>query len=220
MQQQRLETFMVSGGAGAIEAQRNSPQDAPPKGVAVITHPHPLFGGTMHNKVVQTLARAFVQSGWEVVRFNFRGVGASQGVYDEGKGELEDLLSVIEQTAPEGKLALAGFSFGAFVSSHAVQAIWQQSAAQRLEKVILVGTAASRFDVAPLPQELHSRSLVIHGQEDDTVPLSSVMDWALPQQLPVTVVPGCEHFFHGKLTILKSLALRHISAQTSAQNPD
>ena len=201
---------MLQGAAGAIEAAQDDPLDAAaPRGVAVIAHPHPLFGGTMDNKVVQTLARAFVQSGWAAVRFNFRGVGASSGVHDEGRGECADMLALIDQVAPDGALALAGFSFGAFVASHAIASCWP---ARAVEKIILVGTAASRFEVAQLPAELHDRSLVLHGEQDDTVPLAAVMDWARPQALPITVVPGGGHFFHGQLPLLKSLALRHLRA--------
>jgi len=201
----------LQGDAGVIEALLDMPADAP-HGTAVIAHPHPLFGGTMTNKVVQTLARAFVQTGWRAVRFNFRGVGASAGAYDEGRGEAADMLAVIRQVAPEGSLALAGFSFGAFVASHVVA----QLAPRLPEKIVLVGTAASRFSVAPVPPDLHERTLVLHGEQDDTVVLSSVMDWARPQSLPVTVIPGVEHFFHGQLPLLKSLVVRHLLAPVQA----
>jgi alpha/beta superfamily hydrolase len=180
----------------------------PIKGVAIISHPHPLFGGTMQNKVVQTLAKAFVQNGWRAIRYNFRGVGASAGTYDEGRGELADLQSVIAQNQAPA-LALAGFSFGAFVTSHAVGQLPDFAA---LEKLVLVGTAVSRFDVAPVPLALHEKTLVLHGEVDDTVPLNSVMDWARPQALPVTIVPGVEHFFHGQLPLLRSLVSRHLRA--------
>ena len=207
---------MLQGAAGAIEAARDTAalaEGASPKGIAVIAHPHPLFGGTMDNKVVQTLARAFVQCGWTAVRFNFRGVGGTQGVHDEGRGELQDLLSVIEQVAPAAQgapLALAGFSFGAFVTSHALAQLWPQRA---IERAVLVGTAASRFQVAPVPPEAHLRTLVLHGEQDDTVALSAVMDWARPQTLPVTVVPGGGHFFHGQLPLLKNLVVRHLQSE-------
>lgn len=203
----------LTGALDVLEALRDDPVLAPgaaPRGVAVIAHPHPLFGGTMQNKVVQTLARAFVQCGWSAVRFNFRGVGASGGQYDHGLGEALDMRAVIEQVAAPGvPLALAGFSFGAFVTSHVVAAEWTQ---RPIEKIVLVGTAASRFEVAPVPPEAHERTLVIHGEVDETVPLSSVMNWARPQSLPVTVVPGCEHFFHGQLPLLKGLVVRHLHA--------
>jgi alpha/beta superfamily hydrolase len=203
------QSLSLQGVVGPLEALRDLPTEGAVQGTVVIAHPHPLFGGTMQNKVVQTLARAFVQCGWQAVRFNFRGVGASAGVYDEGRGEAADMLSVIEQVAPEGPLALAGFSFGAFVTSHVAQAVHAQ---RPLDKLVLVGTAASRFTVAPVALDLHERTLVIHGEQDDTVALSSVMDWARPQTLPVTVIPGVEHFFHGQLPLLKSLVVRHLKA--------
>jgi uncharacterized protein len=211
------EKLLLQGPAGALQALRDQPDNASlarpvataqPRGVAVIAHPHPLFGGTMDNKVVQTMARAFVQAGWSAVRFNFRGVGDSAGSYDEGRGEADDLRAVIEQTCPAGTpLCLAGFSFGSFVVSQVLG--WAQ-VRHPLEKIILVGTAASRFAVAPIDPGLHERTLVVHGEQDDTVPLASVMDWARPQLLPVTVVPAGGHFFHGQLPLLKSLVLRHL----------
>jgi alpha/beta superfamily hydrolase len=173
----------------------------------VIAHPHPLFGGTMDNKVVQTLARAFVQAGWSAVRFNFRGVGATEGSHDEGRGETDDLLAVVAGAAPQGPLALAGFSFGSFVTSRALETLWPQ---RSVEKIVLVGTAAARFSVAALPPEAHERTLVVHGEHDDTVALAAVLDWARPQSLPVTVVPGGGHFFHGQLPLLKNLVARHL----------
>lgn len=205
----QTERFTLTGAAGAIEALRDRPAGTP-CGVAVVAHPHPLFGGTMDNKVVQTLARALVHSGWEVVRFNFRGVGASAGEHDVGRGEAQDLVHVVRQVAPTGPLALAGFSFGAFVTTHAVEALWDEG---QIEKIVLVGTATSRFDPAPLPAAAHPRTLVLHGEADDTVPLQSVMDWARPQILPVTVVPAGGHFFHGQLPLLKSLVVRHLTAR-------
>ena len=211
IQTQRL---TLSGPAGPLESLRDEPLHLPPgthgRGVAVIAHPHPLYGGTMNNKVVQTLARAFVQCGFTAVRFNFRGVGASAGAFDHGVGEVADLLGVVDQVAPAGMpLALAGFSFGAFTACQAVATLWPRRA---LDSIVLVGTAASRFEVAPLPPEAHERTLVVHGEQDDTVPLAAVMDWARPQMLPVTVIPGVEHFFHGQLTLLKHLVVRHLNA--------
>jgi uncharacterized protein len=201
------QALQLQGQAGLVEALLDEPEGLV-QGTAVIAHPHPLFGGTMNNKVVQTLARAFVQCGWRAVRFNFRGVGASQGEHDAGTGEAQDMLEVVQQVAPQGSLALAGFSFGAFVTSHVVLAL----GGRRPDKLVLVGTAASRFDVAPVPQDVHEQTLVLHGEQDDTVPLDSVMHWARPQHLPVTVIPGVEHFFHGQLPLLKSLVVRHLRA--------
>ncbi len=204
----QTERTQIVGEAGLIEVLIDRPS-GPSLGHAVAAHPHPLFGGTMDNKVVQTLARALVQNGWTSLRFNFRGVGASQGVHDHGVGEARDLLGLIAQLAPQGPLALAGFSFGAFVTSHAVAALHPE---REIRHVVLVGTAASRFEVAPIPPELHDRTLVIHGEADDTVPLSSAMDWARPQGLPILVVPGGSHFFHGQLPQLKNWVARHLRA--------
>lgn len=208
--QSTTRNLVLQGPGGAIEAQLDSPVLAAhqaSQGVAIVAHPHPLYGGTMHNKVVQTIARACVLCGWQALRFNFRGVGASEGAHDGGQGEAQDLLALVEQVAPTGALVLAGFSFGAFVTSHAVQAL----AAQReIARIVLVGTAASRFQVAPIAPELHERTLVLHGEQDETVPLTSVLDWARPQSLPVTVLPGVEHFFHGQLPVLRALVQRHL----------
>ncbi|MDB5898092.1 MAG: putative transrane protein [Ramlibacter sp.] len=200
------ERLELAGAAGRIQLLRDQPQGTV-RGTAVIAHPHPLFGGTMDNKVVQTLARAFVQCGWTALRFNFRGVGSSEGAYDEGRGEAQDLQHIVQSLAPTGTLALAGFSFGAFVTAQAVQALWSE---REIAAIVLVGVAASRFAVPPLPAHSHDRALVIHGETDDTVPLAAALDWARPQSLPVTVVPGVEHFFHGQLPLLKSLVVRHL----------
>jgi len=196
----------IAGPAGALEIALDSPPDDS-RGVAVIAHPHPQFGGTLDNKVVQTLARAFTQAGWTAVRFNFRGVGGSEGAYDEGRGEVDDMLAVVQHAAPAGELALAGFSFGAFVTS---QVFARLQPTRPVAKLVLVGTAASRFAVAPITESAHEQTLVVHGELDDTVPLQAVLDWARPQLLPVTVVPGGGHFFHGQLPLLKSLVLRHL----------
>jgi alpha/beta superfamily hydrolase len=202
----QTERFELAGPAGRIQALRDRPQGEP-RGSAVIAHPHPLFGGTMDNKVVQTLARAFVQAGWTAVRFNFRGVGASEGQHDEGRGEVDDMLAVVAAAAHDGPLALAGFSFGAYVAARVLESRWP---ARDVQQVVLVGVAASRFQVPVLPEAAHERTLVVHGEQDDTVPLGSVLDWARPQSLPVTVVPGIGHFFHGQLPLLKNLVLRHL----------
>lgn len=206
----QTERLSLAGVAGAIEVLRDrGAESVPDAGVAVIAHPHPLFGGTMDNKVVQTLARAFVACGYTAIRFNFRGVGGSAGVHDEGRGETDDFLQVVRELAPQGRLAIAGFSFGAFVAS---QATARLDGERDIRRLVLVGTAASRFEVATLPAALHERTLVVHGEQDDTVPLAAVMDWARPQALPITVVPGGGHFFHGQLPLLKSLVVRHLSS--------
>jgi alpha/beta superfamily hydrolase len=205
----RTEQLELAGPAGRLQVARDQPAGAP-VGAAVIAHPHPLYGGTMDNKVVQTLARAFVQCGWTALRLNFRGVGSSEGTYDEGRGELQDLLAVVDQLAPAGPLALAGFSFGSFVTAQALQAL---DGVREVRRLVLVGVAAARFEVPALPLDSRARALVIHGEADDTVPLAAVLDWARPQTLPVTVVPGVGHFFHGQLPLLKNLVARHLQAQ-------
>ena len=202
----------IAGPAGALEIALDLPPGES-RGFAVIAHPHPLFGGTLDNKVVQTLARAFVQSGWTAVRFNFRGVGGSAGSHDEGRGELEDFLAVVQHVAPFGEgeatLALAGFSFGAFVATHAFERLHSR---RRIDKLVLIGTSVSRATAAPVDAAAHQKTLVVHGELDDTVLLLDVMDWARPQALPVTVVPGVGHFFHGQLLLLKNLVIRHLAS--------
>ncbi len=207
----QTQSMTLAGPAGTIEALLDLPEAdlfEAPHGTAVIAHPHPQYGGTMSNKVVQTMARACVQCGWRAVRFNFRGVGASEGHYDDGHGEVDDMLSVVAQSAPAGQpLLLAGFSFGGYVAASVIAALHAQ---RDIARAVLVGTATSRFSVPPVPPDLHPHTLVVHGEQDDTVALASVMDWARPQSLPVTVVPGGEHFFHGQLPLLKALVARHV----------
>ena len=187
----------VAGPVGRIECAVDGPEGAPPIGVALIAHPHPLFGGTLDNKVVQTLARAFVELGYEAWRPNFRGVGETEGTHDEGRGELEDLAAIVAHLKPE-RLALAGFSFGAGVQVMLAQRV-------RAEKLVLVGVAVTRFALQPV----QAGTLVIHGEQDDTVPLAAVLDWARPQDLPVVVIPGADHFFHRKLHNLRALVRSH-----------
>lgn len=209
----QTESLFLTGMAGRIEALRDravlSDANPTPRGVAIVAHPHPLFAGTMNNKVVQTLARALAQSGWDAYRFNFRGVGQSEGEHAGGIGEAQDFLRVVEQVAPTGPLALGGFSFGTFVVAQAVQSLHP---GRDISSIILVGTAASRFAVPPIPEPLHERTLVVHGEQDETVEIGPVMDWARAQSLPVMVIPGAEHFFHGKQVMLKQLAMRHLRA--------
>ena len=197
----QTEKRLVPGPAGAIDVAIDLPAGgATPLGTALICHPNPTQGGTIDNKVVQTLARAFIQLGWRAVRFNFRGIGRSEGAWDEGRGEVDDALAVLQAEHTDASpLILAGFSFGGYVASRAAQRL-----AEPARRLVLVGPATSRFDTAPVPAD----TVVIHGEVDDVVPLSSVLDWARPQNLPVTVVPGVGHFFHGQLPLLKSLVVR------------
>ena len=185
------ERLRIDGAAGAIEVVLNAP-DAPPRGIALICHPHPLQGGTLDNKVVQTLAKTFFALGYVAARFNFRGVGQSEGSFDEGNGEADDALTVLAHVrARFGEalpVALAGFSFGSFVQTRVAERV----AAERL---VLVGPAVMRFPVREVPPD----TIVVHGEEDDVVPLADVLAWARPQQLPIVVFPGCGHFFHGRL---------------------
>ena len=196
----QTEKRLVPGPAGQIEIAIDLPADgAAPVGTALICHPNPTQGGTMDNKVVQTLARAFIQLGWRAVRFNFRGIGKSEGGWDEGRGEVDDALAVLDAVRSPGEaLILSGFSFGGYVASRAAQRVSEP--AQRL---VLVGPATSRFDTAPVPAD----TVVIHGEVDDVVPLSAVLDWARPQDLPVILVPGADHFFHRKLHVIKRIVL-------------
>ncbi len=195
----------VAGPAGALVTAIDAPA-GDPVGLALIAHPHPLHGGTQDNKVVQTLARAFVALGYTALRFNFRGVGGSEGRWDEGRGEVDDALAVLQAHRLAGQpIVLAGFSFGAYVASQlAARLADGRAPGGSAARVVLVGAAASRFDVAPVPPD----TLVIHGESDDVVPLSDVLDWARPQALPVVVVPGAGHFFHGQLPLLKTLVTR------------
>ncbi|OGA97472.1 MAG: alpha/beta hydrolase, partial [Burkholderiales bacterium RIFCSPHIGHO2_12_FULL_69_20] len=199
---------------GAIDCAIDEPAaGAVPRGVAVLCHPHPQHGGTMDNKVVQTLARAFVQLGYRAVRFNFRGVGGSAGVWDEGRGEIDDALAVIaaQRLAALGlPLALAGFSFGGYVAAQAAARLADaqhdgQPDSQPVQRLVLVGPATSRFE---MPAAVAPDTLVIHGEADDVVPLAATLAWARPQVLPVLVLPGVGHFFHGQLTLLKNLVVQ------------
>src|SRR5260221_5863152 len=182
----------VAGPAGKIECAVDSPPGTA-RGSALVAHPHPQFGGTLDNKVVQTLAKAFVELGYEAWRPNFRGIGESEGRYDEGRGEVDDLFSVFEKIS-SGNTVLAGFSFGA-----AMQALLATRV--KAERMVLVGVAVSSFAVPKVPAD----TLVIHGENDDTVPLAAVLDWARPQDLPVVLVPRADHFFHHRLHLLRAL---------------
>jgi alpha/beta superfamily hydrolase len=182
----------VAGPAGKIECAVDEPEAAP-RGVAIVAHPHPLFGGTLDNKVAQTLARAFVELGYAAWRPNFRGVGASEGAHDEGRGEVEDLAAVVEHAGGK-RPVLAGFSFGAAVQTRLAQRIPP-------ERMVLVGVAVRHLEALPVP----ANTILIHGEEDTTVPLADVLAWAKPQDLPVVVVPGADHFFHRRLHILRAI---------------
>jgi len=198
---------LVPGPAGAIECAIDAPA-VPERGVAVICHPHPQHGGTMDNKVAQTLARAAVALGWRSVRFNFRGVGASEGRWDDGRGEVDDALAVVDAMRRAGEpLLLAGFSFGAYVASQAAARLAGEARPQRL---VLVGPSTQKQQMPAVPAD----TVVIHGEADDVVPLAATLDWARPQALPVIVFPGTGHFFHGQLGLLKSVLVQQLRTAT------
>lgn len=195
--------LVIAGPAGAIESAVDAPAEGVEvRGVAVVCHPHPQHGGTMDNKVVQTLARALVQLGWRSVRFNFRSVGGSAGAWAEGVGEVDDALAVIRASRAAGEpLVLAGFSFGAWVAAEAASRLDERDRPQRM---VLVGPSTERQTMASVPVD----SLVIHGETDDVVPLAATLAWARPQALPVLVFPGVGHFFHGQLGLLKNTVVQ------------
>jgi alpha/beta superfamily hydrolase len=184
----------MAGPAGRLEIAFNVP-DGAPRGIALIAHPHPQQGGTLDNKVVQTLARTFAALGYAATRFNFRGAGASEGEFDDGIGETDDALATLAGAKLEfGELpvALAGFSFGSYVQTRVAHAV-------AAERMVLIGPAVKRFATEIVPPD----TIVIHGEEDDIVALADVLAWARPQQLPIIVFPGCGHFFHGRLPQLQ-----------------
>jgi hypothetical protein len=207
----RIERRQVDGPAGRIEVVLDRPA-APARGVVFVGHPHPLYGGTLDNKVAATLARAFVSMGWVAVRPNFRGVGSSAGTHDEGRGETDDFVWLIEHAATwsDGHvgatlpLALAGFSFGSFVAAQAHARLATGARAPR--HLVLVGAAAGKWAMPAVP----ATTLVIHGEMDETIPLAAVFDWARPQELPIIVLPGADHFFHRRLSTLKRLVIGHL----------
>ena len=201
------EIFFLTGAAGQLECALDLPDGAlfaTPRGVALVAHPHPLYGGSMGNKVAQTLARAFVALGYATVRMNFRGVGQSAGKHDEGRGETDDmalLLDHMRQQYPALPVALAGFSFGTFVQAQLQQRLNAQGTPA--ERLVLVGSAAGKWSMPEVP----ANTILIHGEQDETIPLSDVFAWARPQDLPVIVVTGADHFFHRKLQHIKSFVV-------------
>jgi len=195
-----LSRVLIAGPAGNIETDVNDPGESR-CGIALIAHPNPVQGGTKDNKVVTTLAKTFFALRHVAARPNFRGVGASAGTHDEGRGETEDLLAVAAHlTRQYGDLpiVLAGFSFGSFVQTRVAKRL-------KAQRMLLVGPAVNRFPDETVPPD----TLVIHGERDDVVPLAAVLDWARPQELPVVVVPGGEHFFHGRLDLLADIVLQY-----------
>lgn len=205
---------LIRGPVGALETALDQPPadtlaHVPARGLALVCHPHPLHGGTMDNKVVQTLARAVLQSGWRCLRLNYRGVGQSEGQWDEGHGETDDAQQALLAYAGEAEpILLAGFSFGGFIAAQLAQRL--SAAARPAARLVLVGPATQNFVVPPVAPD----TLVVHGEADDVVPLQATLDWARPQNLPVVVLPGVGHFFHGQLPLLKSVVLRALQSSS------
>ncbi|GAB4116493.1 MAG: hypothetical protein Fur0026_03670 [Sideroxydans sp.] len=178
--------------------------DGTPRAVAVVAHPLPTMGGTMDNKVAVTLGKTFSELGCVALRFNFRGVGASEGEFDGGDGETEDLAAVAryaqEQFGEALPLLLSGFSFGGYVAARAAQKLKPQH-------LVLAAPAVGRFAMPAVAPD----TLVVHGEHDDVVPLADALAWARPQHLPIVVLPDAGHFFHGRLTQLRDIVQRHFS---------
>ncbi|MCL2525324.1 MAG: alpha/beta hydrolase [Betaproteobacteria bacterium] len=203
------EKLLIAGPVGMIDVIMERP-DAP-RGIALIAHPHPIGGGANTNKVAYTLARTFVALGYAAFRPNFRSVGASEGEHDEGRGETDDLLAVLDEAkrrCGDLPVALAGFSFGAYCQSRVAKRL--ADAGHPAQRLVLVGTAAGfvegarHYDTEAVPHD----TIVIHGSADTTVPLANVFDWARPLDLPVVVVPGADHFFHRRLHLIRDIVIR------------
>lgn len=200
------ERVLLDGPGGKIEVFVEPRAAA--TGIALVAHPHPLFGGTADNKVVVTLARALRELGCATLRPSFRGVGGSEGTYDHGISETDDLLAVrgyARSRFGDLPLFLAGFSFGAHVVSRLAKKLVEAGTPAR--RLILVGTASGFVEGARSyeTEAVAPDTLVIHGSNDETVPLANVIAWAEPLELPVVVIPGADHFFHRKLHLIRSI---------------
>ncbi|MEW6373195.1 MAG: alpha/beta fold hydrolase [Pseudomonadota bacterium] len=196
--------FYLTGHAGKMECLLDLPEEAP-RGIALVAHPHPLYGGTMENKVTQTLARTFVTLGYATARFNFRGVGESEGEHDRGHGEVDDMQVMLEhmqEQYPGLPVALSGFSFGTFVQAQLQARLAAEG--KSVERMVLVGTAAGKWPMPAVPED----TILIHGEQDDTITLQMVFDWARPLEIPVIVIPGADHFFHRRLNPIKNLVIQ------------
>ncbi len=193
-------------GEGANESLRELHfNSCEPCAIAVVAHPLPTMGGTMENKIVTTLAKTFAELGFATLRFNFRGVGASAGVFDSGNGEVEDMLAAVQHARDAFghlPLILSGFSFGGYVAARAAQHLHPQP-----HKLVLVAPAVGRFLMPPVPHN----TLLIHGEQDEVIPLADALDWARPQHLPIVVFPEAGHFFHGRLNQLKQIVLNEFN---------
>jgi uncharacterized protein len=223
----RTINHLIHIGVGASEVSIDLPEELQNnpefklRGLALIGHPHPLLGGSMDNKVAQTLAKTFNLLGYVSVRPNFRGVGQSQGVFDDGVGEIDDLEQILEwmQNPSSWKeliatsthawtgevenlpVVLAGFSFGSFVNSNLTQRLTDKGRAP--ERLVLIGSAAGKWDMPDIPKN----TIVIHGEVDETIPLQEVFDWLKEQEVVVHVIPGADHFFHRKLHMIRDTVI-------------
>lgn len=206
----RTEYTTFTGLAGDIDCAIDWP-DGPPQGWALVLHPHPLHGGARDNKVVTTISRSCVQNGLLTVRPNFRGVGASNGEFDNAKGETADMRELVEQFAQRypdiaaRPWVLGGFSFGTAVAAQ----LYSSLKGNRPQAVILTGTAAQRFTFLDI--SLPDDTLLIHGETDDVVPLDEAMGFARQHELPMVVIPDASHFFHGKLLVLRRLVQQQLA---------
>lgn len=203
------ERKLIAGPAGDIEVFVE--EQAQPKGVVIIGHPHPLFGGSADNKVVTTIARSFRELGCITLRPNFRGVGASQGEHDHGIAETDDLYALYQwmiQQYGSPPFYLAGFSFGAFVITRLAKRLADEG--RPAKRLVLIGTAAGYVEGARsyTTEAVAPDTIVIHGSKDETVKLDNVLQWAEPLELPVIVVPGADHFFHRRLHIIRNIIAR------------
>jgi alpha/beta superfamily hydrolase len=205
----RHERVALEGPAGTIELWVDAIEaEQAVSGIAIVAHPHPLFGGSASNKVVTTIARALGELGYVALRPNFRGVGASTGMHDHGTGETDDLLRVLDYATERfGSLpvVLAGFSFGAHVVVRMAGRL--ADTARPVHRLVLVGTAAGAVEGmrSYATEKVPENTVVIHGDIDETVPLANVLQWAEPQDLPVILVPGASHFFHRKLHVIRKI---------------
>jgi alpha/beta superfamily hydrolase len=207
-----IEKVLIDGPAGAIEAMIERPPDARRDIVAVCCHPHPLYGGTMRNKVVHTLARACHDQRVTSVRFNFRGVGASEGKHGDGVGESEDAAMVADfarRATGASRLWSLGFSFGGFVA-------YRLATARDAGALVTVAPPVQRFDFTRLPVP-RCPWLVAQGDADDLVDHERVLAWtrALRPTPEVRILPGAEHFFHGRLTELRSILAAWLAARAA-----
>jgi alpha/beta superfamily hydrolase len=198
------EKLLIPGAAGELEGVIHHPEGVP-RAIAVVAHPLPTMGGTMENKVVTTLAKTFAELGFATLRFNFRGAGKSAGAFDEGNGEVEDVLAVVRHARNafgDLPLVLAGFSFGGYVQARAAQHLHPR-------RLVLIAPAVGRFAMPHVPQD----TLLIHGEQDDVIPLEEALFWARAQHLPIVVLPETEHFFHGRLHLIKQLVQKEFEGR-------